>query len=180
MEIRVKEAKNIAKRAVRKAAKRNGISESRMHNRKQAMRQYKKMVRQKQDENRKKLKKPFTRKVELAVGATIGLGVLAVAFPQISILPVVLSILILAAFVDHNMKKQAAQVEQKNEDKWDDMLRMVQTQKNKSAPRPVRNLKVVEPAAPKKLEKPETKLIPQIVGLSEVTYTEFPYKHLRQ
>jgi len=175
MEYEIVRASNVAKRAMRKGNKKQVDQAQLMRQKKYAMKQYRKMINAKKKASEVKLDQDYSRYIEWAILATIGLAVLSVSHPQVGILAIIFSILIVAAIMDTKIKATTAQQKQeleKKDDKLERLLRMVQNENRLTA------IEVKSPSLRKKtLHK--LKLSSTQDPHETKSFTEFPYRSIQ-
>ncbi len=179
MEYEIVQASNVAKRAMRKVNKKKADQEQLMRQKKYAMRQYRKMINAKKRVSQTKIDQDYSKYIEWAILATIGLAVLSVSHPQVGILAIIFSILIVAAIMDTKIKAMASKQKEdldKKEEKLEKLLRMVQ---NENRPEAIE----VRPSKPASLlEKTVHKLRLATQQKDEdktKSFTEFPYRNIQ-
>lgn len=175
MEYEIARASNVAKRAMRNVNKKQSDRDQLMRKKKYAMKQYRKMINAKKKAAEPRLDQDYSKYIEWAILATIALAVLSVSHPQVGILAIIFSILIVAAIIDTKIKASNVQhkeeLERKDE-KLEKLLRMVQNENRPQA---------IEVKASSLLEKTVHKLkIAHAEDPDETkSFTEFPYRNIQ-
>ena len=162
MDYQIVKASGVAKRAIRKANQRNSMSPAKVKQKKYAMRQYKKQKYFKPEKKEIRLDQDYSKYIEWAILSTVLLGVLSVNYPQLGILAVILSILVIAAIIDSKFKKGGA--EENQEDLQEKIQRLVRIVENEKRSPAIELAKVKE----------TPKVLPSLA--SNATITEFPYR----
>ena len=180
MEYKTVKATNVAKKAMRKANKEAPCAVKVREQKKYAMRQYRKMVEAKKNK-KKSLDQDFSKYLEWAILATIGLAVLSVSQPQVGILAIIFSILIVAAIMDTKIRNMNEKSKKESDERMEKLLRLVHNEKKLNAidvNAARQKMEEIEVAAHAAVEKVNEKisLVPA-PHLSEVT--EFPYKNIQ-
>ncbi|MCF8059012.1 MAG: hypothetical protein K9K67_06935 [Bacteriovoracaceae bacterium] len=167
MDYQVIRAKNIAGKAIRKANKNKAPTPQVYQRKKMAMRQYRKMVEAKKS-RQVRIDNDYSKYLEWAILATIGLAVLSVSYPQVGILAVIFAILIVAAIMDTKIKNMNQKTHKEAEERMERLIRLVNNEKAVGA---------IEISSMKpKIEKTAKKL--SFSDLSQ-SVTEFPYKNVQ-
>lgn len=170
MDYQIVKAKNVARKAMRKANNQQ-VGKKELSRRKQmAMRQYKNMIKAKRH-SKVKIDQDYSKHIEWAILGTIGLAVLSVSHPQVGILAIISAILIVAAIMDTKIKANSTKVNKEAEERMERLVRLVNNEKNFQAieVRPQEN-------SVKKLDTTKKKLSFENFG---ETITEFPYKSVQ-
>jgi Flp pilus assembly protein TadB len=167
MDYQVIKAKNIAYSAIRKANKKKAPTPEVYKRKKMAMRQYRKMVEAKKS-SQVRIDNDFSKYIEWAILATIGLAVLSVSYPQVGILAIIFAILIVAAIMDTKIKNMGQKTQKEAEERMERLVRLVNNEKKVSAIEVKSKEKVLTKTA-KKLS------FDDLSG----TITEFPYKKVQ-
>jgi hypothetical protein len=176
MEYKIVKATNVAKKAMRKANKESACSLKVRAQKKYAMKQYRKMVETKKKSSNK-LDQDFSKYLEWAILATIGLAVLSVSQPQVGILAIIFSILIVAAIMDTKIRNMNEKSKKESDERMEKILRLVHNEKKYSAievSAARESIREIEATAKK--EKTHMNLV-SASQMSEVT--EFPYKSVQ-
>lgn len=178
MEYEIVKASNVAKRAMRKANRREVSQKELMQRKKYAMRQYRKSVNARRKVKMKSIDQDYSKYIEYAILATIALAVLSVSHPQVGVLALIFAVLIVAAIMDtkiKDMKKKQEKSQKENEAKMEKMLRMVRNEHKEGVP-----VIEVKPRRSSVLEKTIHKL--KLAGAEDAgetkTFTEFPYRNI--
>lgn len=160
MDYQIVKASGVAKRAMRKANRQNSMSPAKMKQKKYAMRQYKKQKYAKAEKKEVRLDQDYGKYIEWAILSTVLLGVLSVNYPQLGILAVILSILVIAAIIDSKFKKGEANPQQEDlQEKLQRLVRIVENEKRSEA---------IE------LARVRPQIVPSLA--QNGTLTEFPYR----
>jgi Flp pilus assembly protein TadB len=173
MDYQIVRAKNIAGKAMRKANKKKPGCPDVWKKKQHAMREYKKSLNAKKAAKRK-MDPDYSKLIEWAILATIGLAVLSVSHPQVGILAIIFSILIVAAIMDTKIKNMNKKRDEEQKEHLEKMIRLV---RNENRPQELaatpfkvigeKTKTYVEETAELPMEKP-------------ATLTEFPYKKVHQ
>ncbi len=178
MEYEIVQASNVAKRAMRKVNKKQADQQQLMKQKKYAMRQYRKMINAKKRASEAKLDQDYSKYIEWAILATIALAVLSVSHPQVGILAIIFSILIVAAIMDTKIKamgtKQKEELDKK-EEKINKLMRMVE---NENRPQAI-EVKASRPASILEKTVHKLKLATKQDPDETQTFTEFPYRNIQ-
>jgi hypothetical protein len=166
MDYQIVKAKNVARKAMRKANKKKVPTKDLIQRKKMAMRQYKKMLKVKQAKELR-IDQDFSKYIEWAILGTVGLAVLSVSHPQVGILAIISAILIVAAIMDTKIKNNTQKTQKEAEERMERLIRLVQNEKKYPA---------IEVPTQKKLETTKKKLSFEDLG---ETITEFPYKSVQ-
>ncbi len=164
MDYQIVKAKNVARKAMRKANRQQVSSLELAKRKKMAIRQYKRMTKARRHKQFK-LDENYSKYIEWAILGTIGLAVLSVSHPQVGILAIISAILIVAAIMDTKIKDNNKKVNKEAEERMERLVRLVSNEKQFPAIE-------VEPEV-KKLDTTKKKLSFENFG---ETITEFPYK----
>lgn len=178
MKYEIVQASNVAKRAMRKVNKKQTDQQQLMRQKKYAMRQYRKMINAKKRASQGKLDQDYSKYIEWAILATIALAVLSVSHPQVGILAIIFSILIVAAIMDTKIKAMASKQKEelnKKEEKIDKLLRMVQ---NENRPQAI-EVKPSKPASLLEKTVHKLKLATAKDDNETQSFTEFPYRNIQ-
>lgn len=168
MDYQIVKAKNVARKAMRKANKQQVTKRELGRKKQMAMRQYKQMIKAKR-KKQLKIDQDYSKHIEWAILGTIGLAVLSVSHPQVGILALISAILIVAAIMDTKIKANSTKVNKEAEERMERLVRLVSNERNFQAIE-------VKPQAPKKLDTTKKKLSFEDLGN---TITEFPYKSVQ-
>lgn len=184
MEYKIVKASNVAKKAMRQANKNRSNCPQVWEQKKYAMRQYKKMLHAKKNK-KKSMDQDYSKYLEWAILATIGLAVLSVSYPQVGILAIIFSILIVAAIMDTKIKNNIDTNKKETEEKMQRFIRMIQNERKNSAievqasgPSIEVTQKKLPKVSPQKeaVDDENTRLhLMDFTG----TVTEFPYKNVQ-
>lgn len=166
MDYQIVKAKNVARKAMRKANNKKVPTQDLVRRKKMAMRQYKKVLKAKQAKELR-IDQDYSKHLEWAILATIGLAVLSVSHPQVGILAIISAILIVAAIMDTKIKNNNQKTQKEAEERMERLIRLVHNEKKFPA---------IEVPAEKKLETTKKKLSFEDLG---ETITEFPYKKVQ-
>lgn len=175
MEYEIVKASNVAKRAMRNVNKKQADQAQLMRHKKYAMKQYRKMINAKKKASEVKLDQNYSKYIEWAILATIGLAVLSVSHPQVGILAIIFSILIVAAIMDTKIKAASAQHKEEQDskdEKLERLLRMVQNE-NRPAAIEVKSASLLEKTVHK------LKLASSADSDGPKSFTEFPYRNIQ-
>lgn len=173
MDYQIVKAKNIAGKAMRKANKNKPGCPEVWKKKQHAMREYKKSLNAKKQAKRK-MDPDYSKLIEWAILATIGLAVLSVSHPQVGILAIIFSILIVAAIMDTKIKNMAEKRDKEQKEHLEKMIRLVKNE-NRAPEIAVSPLKVIADKTATYIE--ETADLPLEAPM---TLTEFPYKKVHQ
>ncbi len=170
MDYQIVKAKKAASMAMRKANKEAKNSPEVFQKKRYLMREYRKMVNAKKA-SKNKIDEDFSKYLEWAILATIGLAVLSVSYPQVGILAIIFSILIVAAIIDTKIKASNAKTQKESEERMERLVRLVQNERNQS---------VIEAKPAKKKVNSITDFTVVKLEAPAETVKEFPYKGLAQ
>ncbi|MCR9203277.1 MAG: hypothetical protein NXH75_01785 [Halobacteriovoraceae bacterium] len=173
MDYQIVRAKNIAGKAMRKANRKKPGCPDVWKKKQHAMREYKKALYAKKNAKRN-MDQDYSKLIEWAIFATIGLAVLSVSHPQVGILAIIFSILIVAAIMDTKIKNMSKKRDEEQKEHLEKMIRLV---KNENRPQEIAMspLKVIGEKTTTYIE--ETAELP---AETQGTLTEFPYKKVHQ
>lgn len=174
MDYQIVRAKNIAGKAMRKANKKKPGCPEVWKRKQYAMREYKKALNARKN-SKNRLDQDYSKLIEWAILATIGLAVLSVSHPQVGILAIIFSILIVAAIMDTKIKNMAEKREKENKEHMENMIRLV---KNENRPQ---EIAVKSPF--RVIGEKTTTYVEETQDLQPegpMTMTEFPYKKVHQ
>ncbi len=178
MKYEIVQASSVAKRAMRKVNKKEADQKQLMNQKKYAMKQYRKMINAKKNVKEAKLDQDYSKYIEWAILATIALAVLSVSHPQVGILAIIFSILIVAAIMDTKIKAMATKHNEeilKKEAYLEKALRMVQNEKRADAI----EVKTARPASILEKTVHKLKLAAQAPESNDQSFTEFPYQNIQ-
>lgn len=167
MDYQIVKAKNVARRAMRKANQQQVNSRELARRKQMAVRQYKKMIKAKRN-TRLKMDQDFSKYLEWAILGTVALAVLSVSHPQVGILAIISAILIVAAIMDTKIKAHNQKTNKEAEERMERLIRLVKNEKQFPA--------IEVKSQTKKLDTTKKKLSFESFGQ---TVTEFPYKSVQ-
>lgn len=170
MDYQIVKAKKAASLAMRKANKEAKNSPEVFQKKRYVMREYRKMLNVKKA-SKTKIDEDFSKYLEWAILATIGLAVLSVSHPQVGILAIIFSILIVAAIIDTKIKASNEKNQKESEERMERLVRLVQNEKQAPA---------IETVPQKKKIKSITDYTVVKLEAPQETIKEFPYKGLAQ
>ncbi len=125
-------ATGLAKKVMRKQNRKKSCSIKVREQKKYAMKQYRKMIETKKVKP-SGLGQDFSKNLEMAILATIGLAVLSVAKPQLGILASIFSILIVAVVMDTKIRNMNEKSKKESDDRIEQLLQLVRSEKKFSA-----------------------------------------------
>lgn len=171
MDYQIVRAKNIAGKAMRQANRKKPGNPEVWKRKKYAMREYKKMVNAKKNAHKKKLDSDYSKYIEWAILATIGLAVLSVSQPQVGILAIIFSILIVAAIMDTKIRDASEKRDKEAKEHMEKMIRLVKNEQ--------RNPEIAVTPAFKAVSEKTASYHEEVLSIPQ-TMTEFPYKKVQQ
>ncbi len=168
MDYQIVKARKAASLAMRRANRDNKNSPEVWKKKQYQMREYRKMVNAKKASKQKKLDDDYSKYIEWAILATIGLAVLSVSHPQVSVLAVIFAILIVAAIMDTKIKANTQKQQKEADERMEKLVRLVQNEKK---------------AGPAIEAKSSRKKVDSVCDLTIVKVAppveEFPYKQIQ-
>lgn len=170
-------ATSIAKKAMRAANQEEICTLKVREQKKYAMRQYRKMIEAKKNK-KQSLDQDFSKYLEWAILATIGLAVLSVSQPRVGILAIIFSILIVAAIMDTKIRNMNEKSKKDSDERMEKLLRLVHNEKNFSAIEvnaAKESIREIEVAA----KKAATRKVNLVSAPDLTRVTEFPYKNIQ-
>lgn len=175
MDYQIVKAKNVARKAMRKANNKKAPSKQLVDRKKMAMRQYKRVLKAKQAKELR-IDPDYSKYLEWAILATIGLAVLSVSHPQVGILAIISAILIVAAIMDTKIKDSNQKTQKEAEERMERLVRLVHNERQAPAIEVAPEQKRLETTKKKLSFNDFTASFKDEQG---GTVTEFPYKSVQ-